>query len=570
MKFKYTTQIIILLIFSSKILLSQYSSGTAKCKLSVNNVCVSIQNNGNIWDNSSDSGSYAYPNIVGADTSNKTIIFSGGTFMSALDSLGGIHVAASVYYHHDYTTGPLDSDGMISDLVSRLWDRIFECSQSDVNDYTFLKFSTGLPVPISFISPNIKEWPGRGNPYLASIGMPVDHDMAPFNDYNHDGIYNPIDGDYPCIKGDKTLFYVMNDAGDVHFSRGDKLGIELKVLSYAYHTSDFLNNTSFYEIKILNRSENNYHDYNFGLIVDPDIGCYQDDYIGCVPSKNVGIAYNGSSIDYGCNSRISYGENPPILGVCMLRTPNNLSGLPMGMTSFGYYNNSAAKNGDLRNFYDYWNRSHGLWNDGSAVTRGGDGTTGIDATLFAYDGDPSDTSQWSECHNQTTGSNIVSDRRFLMTSGPYNLDKNEALEFDYAVIIKNTLAGQIPCPDYNTTIIPLVDSVQYFYDFIQETCNRSVMLSVQEASLTSSNILSVYPNPASDQIFNISANAFENGEAYVAIIDLNGKELLRKVVQLNNHTATMSLDEIQLSKGLYLLQVRQGTQQLHAKLVIED
>ncbi len=86
----------------------------------------------------------------------------------------------------------------------------------------------------------------------------------------------------------------------------------------------------------------------------------------------------------------------------------------------------------------------------------------------------------------------------------------------------------------------------------------------------SSKILSIYPNPVSDKKFNISANAFENGAASVAIIDLNGKELFRKVVLINNHRATMSLDEVQLSKGLYLLQVRQATEQLHAKLVIED
>jgi len=564
MKTKY--HFLILSIFFSKVLFSQYTVGTAYGILDINNVNISIHDNGDIWQNPGNSA-YLYPNNAVPDSLRKSIIFSGGTFMSALDSLGGIHVAASIYDKHDYTTGPLDEHGMTSEIVSNRWDRIFECSQTDINNYSFLKFSTGIPVPIAFIQPNIKEWPGIGNPYLASIGMLVDHEMAPFTDYNHDGIYNPVDGDYPCLKGDKSLFYVINDAGNPHMTGGDKLGVELKILAYAYQSNDFLNNTSFYEIKALNRSENNYHDYYFSLIVDPDLGCYHDDYVGCVPSKNVGICYNSGSTDYGCMT--PFGINPPILGICMLRTPNNIGGLPMGMTSFGYFNNTAANNGDIRNYYDFWHRSHGLWKDGSVITRGGDGTTGIDPTLFTYDGNPNDTTQWSECHNQTTGSNIGNDKRFLMTTGPYKLDKNEELEFDYAVIIKNTLPGQMPCPDYNTTIIPLVDSVQYFYDSVQQKCNPSVVLSIEQSISEASNHLTIYPNPVLNNEFSISENAFKNGVAILTVIDLNGKELYRKSVQFSNQIANIKLDNIILCKGIYLIQVERGMQQLHAKLVIE-
>ena len=44
----------------------------------------------------------------------------------------------------------------------------------------------------------------------------------------------------------------------------------------------------------------------FGQWVDPDLGQYDDDFVGCVPEEGVGIVYNGDAVDG------QYGDTPPI------------------------------------------------------------------------------------------------------------------------------------------------------------------------------------------------------------------------------------------------------------------
>ena len=62
-----------------------------------------------------------------------------------------------------------------------------------------------------YIIPNdILNWPAHGDTTLGnSLGMlPY---IAPFIDVDNDDIYNPSQGDYPCIKGDEAVYIVMND-----------------------------------------------------------------------------------------------------------------------------------------------------------------------------------------------------------------------------------------------------------------------------------------------------------------------------------------------------------------------
>ena len=41
-----------------------------------------------------------------------------------------------------------------------------------------------------------------------------DKDLAPFVDVDNDGNYNPLNGDYPKIKGNQSIWWVMNDNGN--------------------------------------------------------------------------------------------------------------------------------------------------------------------------------------------------------------------------------------------------------------------------------------------------------------------------------------------------------------------
>ena len=120
--------------------------------------------------------------------------------------------------------------------------------------------------------------------------------LAPFVDVNNDGEYN--EGDYPgydlegtadcktddVLFGDQTLWWVFNDNGNIHTETGSEsaIGLEIQAQAFGFSTNDEINDMTFYSYKIMNRSTESLNRTYFGQWVDPDLGNYQDDYVGLV------------------------------------------------------------------------------------------------------------------------------------------------------------------------------------------------------------------------------------------------------------------------------------------------
>jgi len=111
--------------------------------------------------------------------------------------------------------------------------------------------------------------------------------------------YTPSLGDYPAIRGDQAIFFIMNDDLEKHTeSKGVPLGVEILGMVYAYSSTDSaLNNTIFLSYVLRNKSTTNYKDFYFGFWCDYDIGFAKDDYVGCDTLLNLGFGYNGKEID---------------------------------------------------------------------------------------------------------------------------------------------------------------------------------------------------------------------------------------------------------------------------------
>jgi hypothetical protein len=96
-------------------------------------------------------------------------------------------------------------------------------------------------------------------------------------DVNSDGIYDPMAGDYPLIKGDQAIYTIFNDSYLPHGSGGQAIGLEIRLMAYAYGTgtlvanNPFLNYTTFYDYTIINRSSFALYDSYMGLFNDSDI-----------------------------------------------------------------------------------------------------------------------------------------------------------------------------------------------------------------------------------------------------------------------------------------------------------
>ena len=448
--------------------------GTAQTLLDINNVKTTILNGGDMWWDLSN-GRYEIP-----QGSGKHSMFAGALWIGGYDDNGQLKVAGQTYRQSgtDYWPGPLDNVRLTSEGINNSkygstdasicaqYDQHFVILRSDVEEFVAWSNSDNPSVdyPDYVIPQSILNYPGNrttddlSNAYLGA-DLEIDstgsyfyslETLAPFEDVNGDGFYDPLAGDYPqynlngtlgcsdgdILFGDQTLWWVYNDNGNIHTETGSEtaLGLEIQAQAFAFSTNDEINNMTFYNYKMINRSHTPLNDTYFGVWVDPDLGDYQDDYVGCDVARGLGYCYNGDEDD---GTAVGYGANPPAIGVDFFRGPladandgvdNNGDGVvdepgeQIIMSKFVYYNNiQGTVDGNPNIAQDFYNYLDGKWLDNSLMTYGGDGRDQNNPAcnyMFPGDTDPAFPGQtWTE---QTAG-NVPDDRRFLQSAGKFTL-----------------------------------------------------------------------------------------------------------------------------------------------------
>ena len=219
----------------------------------------------------------------------------------------------------DYYPGPVSNPAVYS--ASHVeYNYVWKVTKAEIDEFILwydCGQTPGCTQNSSYVIPDvIINWPGTGENWNGQSQY-----IAPFIDVNQNGIYNPLDGDYPCIKGDMALFTVFNDDGVHTETGGEPLKMEIRALHYGYNSSDSaLANTVFSEYTVINYAATTYSDFYIGIWEDMDIGCSEDDYVGCDVERNLAYTFNADSVDNdGCNGVLNYGYNPPAQGLVVLR-----------------------------------------------------------------------------------------------------------------------------------------------------------------------------------------------------------------------------------------------------------
>ena len=486
--------------------------------------------------------------------SNKNISFNGALWMSAYDAANTLHAAAQTYRQagNDYWPGPLDTNDTLTYATSQDWAKIWKINRTDIQYFRSLASHNVTNTPAEILS-----WPGSGNTYArgnggAVLAMVAGNSYAPFVDLNADGVYQPLMGEYPDIKGDQALWYVFSDNGPVHSeSQGRPLGVEIQTMIYAYSRGTLIDNVVYYDYNIINRGPNTYHDFRIGQYVDMDLGYYNDDYIGFDSTHRMGITYNGNTDDGGsAGSPVgSYGTNIPVAGISLIVLPGDvgLSHVPAG--SFTYYNNdfSMVGNPSIDTEYNFYLRSKlrsgaHFTNDFSGPSIPSIAYGSGPNTDYVFPGDPAVTSQWSEC----AANNIPGDRRFIISSNDFNLPSGATQHVVMALVTTNP-AAENGCPTVGFTDIKKVADTAWniFY-------NPLPPLPYHTASVNhnpDSRLVSIYPNPASDVLY-IDANASGVGIESITVSNPVGQEI---PVPVYNDNGRIVLNIMKLNPGSYYL-----------------
>ena len=417
-----------------------YISGDETRLLDVNNITTTTSPSGALFNDDSFNIPYRFPK----DSLTSTMFVS-NLWMGGYDQNNNLRAISSMYNSSGYQAGPWDNTN------TEFWSRIWAVSQKMIYDVT-TDLSDGTqdaPIPQDLLN-----WPAFGNPNIVFNGEPVtiNQNVAPFEDVNNDGIYNIYDGDYPIIKGDKMLWWVMTDSD---FSL--PIGIEITGNFYAFECEDdIIHNATFLELDIINKTNTTYSDMIAGLFTDFDIGCFTNDRFGSLPNLNSYYAYNATTVDGPCQSGYpSFTDDIPIQSITLLN--NEMENF---IHTLGIVDNPPSGMLDPNTYNQIYNYLNGIWIDDIPLTSGG---IGYDPggnnmeTDYAYPGNPAVSSEWSMC----TSTSFI-DARSIASTPTFTFSPGDTFSLHYGMLT-HTGIEDLPCPDISQIESNLVE-FQNIYD----------------------------------------------------------------------------------------------------------
>ena len=303
-------------------------------------------------------------------------------WLTGMDDQEVVHSSSEEIFYDEYEYWPGPVADEYDSLYQARWTRLWVLTREEVQYHIDHWYDPGYE-PIEAIL----TWPGNGDDSAGEAAQ-----LAPYMDVNGDGVYDPVIGEYPLIKGDKCLYYILNDKHPETSTYTRALGVDVHVMAYAFDCpgDSAFNNSTFCNYRVVNRSDTTYHDCYFGINTSWYLGEPWDNYMGCDTLLHSYFCYNGDDYDEswpGSNDTSwGYEHHPPALSVSFLNKPmtnylNFYDQQPLGVPSKEYH------------FHNYMK---GILQDSSFLTYGAWGYNGAQPTRFMFPGDPQDTlSGWT-------------------------------------------------------------------------------------------------------------------------------------------------------------------------------
>lgn len=577
----YTVGSINILIYDSTNFYSNRNNGVNSAILDIGNYRMYFNAKSDFFFDATTNNYLAeFPKRTNMAEPQKKVGFAANIWIGGRADNNVLHASAQTYRQtstlgHNFWSGPLLANGQVDVNNQRSFDRVWKINRFDIEELKRRFQNNTLNDPSFSIPADILEWP--------AFRPGTQEALAPFFDRNQDGQYNPLDGDYPEIKGDQMLWYVYNDLNPERIITQAPLGVEVITSIYGFtcptinSDSSVLNATIFINKKINNRSSRNYTQTSVGMWQDNDLGYGMDDFVGSHIPLNMVYTYNGDDDDEGING---YGNRMPAVGTMVLRGPkaptadgidNNRNGVideaneDIGLTSHTYFNNDGSVIGNPSTGRDAYFYLTGRWKDSTGIVYGGNGypqsngSTNL-ATRIMFPGN-SDAAvgwglggttanpvtppfAWSE-NNPGPGAspNLVSDRRNVLGMSGFSLNAGATEEITLAYVIsQSTQTGALASVNQLIADAPKVK--HWFATNRFPSCLDLTTLSLDEQKLENS--LTVYPNPSNDWITVVMD---ENAQGTITLYNMQGQVLEQQILEAGRVKLNLSA----YPAGMYLV-----------------
>lgn len=613
-------------------------------QIAYNNVRAVIENGGNGWTRRGGSPRSGYEVPKTDDFSGPNAIYAGGLWMGGVSPDNQLKLAAVLFRAegNDFWPGPLTNtgDASVSPEVCSAYDRFWiteraeaeahiqwaQCNADPDCDLDEV-FPDGYSIPNSF-----NTWPATGN-----VDQGQDLYLAPFFDADGDGDYSPSAGDYPdygfdetvedCksrqredpvnLFGDYNIFWIFNDKGDVHTESfgGQPIGLEVRAQAFAFSSNNEVNNMTFYNYTVINQGTQTLLDTYFGHFVDPDLGCANDDFVGCDVQRGLGFAYNWDDNDENCQGAIGYGAQPPAIGVDFFEGPYQDAdgsdnpgpqtslevlacadalagnGIPYKGLGIGYGDGFADNERFGMRAFLYWNREgpfatsdpsaqghfynylRGFWKNNLPMSWGGQGyneSPGAIQTryMFPWSSDP--VGWGTNCAPQPDWRESIQaplDRRFVQSAGPFTLEPGAYNNITIGVVYARAATGGAAASVGTLRVAD--DKAQALFDNCFKILDGPDAPDLEIVELDRELIIYLV-NPKGSNNNNVQPFDYEEIDASIPELDEDGNPYDRayrfqgyKLYQLRNAEVSVAdLDNIDLARLVYQGDVRDGVSQI--------
>lgn len=529
---------------------------------------------------------------------------------NAQDSV--LHLTAERYCQNpgcQLGPGPLKLDGTPGDwsLATSPYNRFWLVSKVQVDAHLAYHncandpdcdvqafFPEGYTPPDDFLS-----WPAMG---ISDEGFATY--LAPFFDYNGDGLYDANTGDYPLFCGDMALYSISNDLSNrpesTFWSPG--LGVEVHTQYYGFFSEEpELFNTLFIHKRMINRSSATYTNVYLGTWNEFGLGNPFNDCVGTDVQRSMVYVYNGTDFDGPSSSGPGYGDDLPMLGIRILggpfQDPNGADDTALS-SDFETYGNQGPGWGDgivdnerlalatslqyrimgqnpgIWPFEaplfpeEYYGYMRAIWTNGTPMSVGdlgysvsGNATSSkymyfglSDPLLVGTSGiDPNypDPDGWTE----ETAGNVPGDRRMLASSGPFTFAPGDEQVLDYAYIFARD--SQEPGTDVLETLQSYADAIAGM-----ECGELPQVITLVRDHQNPRFGFSLFPNPARHTV-TLEIQHVHNG--IYTLHDLTG----RAVAQGRTSGVRTEIPLGHLPKGMYLVRCEAGGEVASGKLIVE-
>jgi len=525
-------------------LLHYHQNGSIQSWIQNENVSGSIYPSATIFQNRNSTVGLLSPTIE----SGTGTIYNASPWLSTKDA--GNQLSGNYQTYHTFSDfsdkfafGP-KSDSYDQEYVDR-YMQVWALSAQEIAEHIANFDQGGYEMPSA-----IETWPGNGR---------VEHGeqshLAPFIDVDENGWYQPHLGDYPLIKGEQCVYYLLCDSHGQYFAQQPS-GTEIEVMLYSFDAENSdLSHTIFVNYTIRNATDMDFAELKFGMWTDGDIGTAADDFAGSSPEDDLYFFFNGNPNDLPSSTSSGYGDSIPAQGTLFLSH---------AMSSFMIYNEGGGGgNGEPGLPLEFDNMLNAKWSDGQPQYFGGDGynsgTIPGQAASFIFPTDPNIISG-DEVWNEISVGNSPGDRRGIGSAETTSLGIGESICFDLAFVTAfPDQAGLNPALSV-TKLKERSAAIKEFYQTLEYVCvAQTFPLDVEEEELK--NFIKLYPNPANSQI---RVEGFGQQIQRIDFYDMSGRLVMTK----NNVAESQSISIENLDAGIYLINIElQGLPVQQSKLV---